>query len=122
MTDSLQLIANPLTTVPTSSLLDFLKDYAEREGVELFVMGLPRQTNGKESETLPKAKAFVERLRKAVPGVAVDWWDERYTSVLAHRAILESGIGRKARQNKALADEISACIILQGYMERRKTT
>lgn len=120
MTDSLQIIANGLTTVDTKQLLDFLKEYTRREEVELFVVGLPKQTNGLDSDNLPRVRSFVGQLQKALPGIPVEWWDERYTSVMAHQAMLESGIGKKARQNKALVDEISACIILQGYMESRR--
>jgi putative Holliday junction resolvase len=88
--------------------------------VERFVVGLPKQTNGLDSENLPRVQAFVQRLSKVFPDIPVEWWDERYTSVMAHRVMLDSGIGKKARQNKALVDEISATIILQGWMERRK--
>lgn len=120
VTDSLQIIANALTTVDTKQLLDFLKEYTRREEVELFVVGLPKQTNGLDSDNLPRVRSFVGQLKKALPDIPVEWWDERYTSVMAHQAMLESGIGKKARQNKALVDEISACIILQGYMESRR--
>ncbi len=120
MTDSLQIIANGLTTVETKQLLPFLRDYVAREKVELFVVGLPKQTNGRDSDNLPRVRSFVGQLKKALPDIPVEWWDERYTSVMAHQTMLESGIGRKARQNKALVDEISACIILQGYMESRR--
>lgn len=120
MTDPIQIIANGLTTVDTRQLLKFLTDYASREQVERFVIGKPMQTNGRESESLPKVRNFVEQLQKALPEIPVEWWDERYTSVLAHQTMLESGIGKMARRNKALVDEISACIILQGWMERRR--
>lgn len=122
VTDSLQIIANGLTTVDTKLLLDFLKEYTRREEVELFVVGLPKQTNGRDSDNLSRVRSFVGQLKKALPDIPVEWWDERYTSVMAHQAMLESGIGKKARQNKALVDEISACIILQGYMESRRFT
>lgn len=120
MTDSLQIIANGLTTVDTKQLLDFLKRYTQQEQVELFVVGLPKQTNGRDSDNLPRVRSFVGQLKKALPDIPVEWWDERYTSVMAHQTMLESGIGKKARQNKALVDEISACIILQGYMESKR--
>lgn len=120
MTDSLQIIANGLATVDTKQLLDFLKKYTQQEPVELFVVGLPKQTNGRGSDNLPRVRSFVGQLKKALPDIPVEWWDERYTSVMAHQTMLESGIGKKARQNKALVDEISACIILQGYMESRR--
>lgn len=119
-TDPLQIIANGLTTVDTRQLMKFLTDYVGRESVERFVVGKPMQTNGRESENLQHVRKFVEQLQKVLPQIPVEWWDERYTSVLAHQAMLESGIGKMARRNKALVDEISACIILQGWMERRR--
>ena len=99
-------------------MLSYLKGYLSKENVERFVVGLPRQTNGRDSDNLPRVRAFVEQLKKAFPSVPVDMWDERYTSVMAHQAILQSGIGKMARRNKALVDEVSATIILQGWMER----
>lgn len=119
VTDPLQIIANGLTTVDTRQLLAFIQDYVKRETVERFVIGRPMQTNGRESENLKNVEKFVEQLQKALPNIPITWWDERYTSVLAHQTMLESGIGKMARRNKALVDEISACIILQGWMERR---
>lgn len=119
VTDSCQIIAQGLTTVDTPDLLAFLKEYVRKEQVERFVVGLPKQTNGLDSENLSRVRAFVSVLGKELPDIPIDMWDERYTSVLAHRTMLDSGIGRKARQNKALVDEISATIILQGWMERR---
>lgn len=119
VTDPLQIIANGLTTVDSRQLLAFIQDYVKRETVERFVIGRPMQTNGRESENLKNVEKFVEQLQKALPNIPVTWWDERYTSVLAHQTMLESGIGKMARRNKALVDEISACIILQGWMERR---
>ena len=95
----------------------FLQDYVRREPVERFVVGLPKQTNGRDSDNLPRVRSFVGQLKKMFPDVPVEMWDERYTSVMAHRTMLESGIGRMARRNKALVDEISATIILQGWME-----
>ena len=118
MTDPLQIIPGGLTTVETPKLLAFLKDYLSKEQVERFVVGLPKQTNGRDSDNLPRVRTFVAQLQKAFPTVPVEMWDERYTSVLAHQAILMSGIGKMARRNKALVDEVSATIILQGWMER----
>ena len=117
VTDPLQIIAGGLTTVETPRLMAYLQDYVRREDVERFVVGLPRQTNGRESDNLPRVRGFVRQLRAAFPGIPVEMWDERYTSVLAQRTMLESGIGRMARRNKSLVDEISATIILQGWME-----
>lgn len=119
VTDPLQIVPGGLTTVETPRLLAFLKDYVAKEGVERFVVGLPKQTNGRDSDNLPRVRSFVGQLRKTFPDVPVEMWDERFTSVLAHRTMLESGIGKMARRNKALVDEISATIILQGWMERR---
>lgn len=119
VTDPLQIIPGGLTTVETPQLLSYLKGYLSKENVERFVVGLPRQTNGRDSDNLPRVRAFVEQLKKAFPLLPVDMWDERYTSVMAHQAILQSGIGKMARRNKALVDEVSATIILQGWMERR---
>lgn len=120
VTDPLQLIANGLTTVDSRQLLDFLKDYVAREPVELFLVGKPMQINGRESENLANVRKFVEKLQQALPHIPVEWWDERYTSVLAHQTMLCGGLKKMARRNKALVDEISATIILQGWMERRK--
>lgn len=120
VTDPLQLIAGGLATVSTSELFDYLKGYLQREEVEHIVIGKPMQPNGKPSENLVRVQQFVNRWRKEMPQVPIDYYDERYTSVLAHRAIIESGIGKKARQNKALVDEVSAVILLQNYMESRR--
>ena len=119
VTDPSQIIANGLCTVATSELERFVVEYVAREGVERIVVGHPRQMNGEDSENMKRILPFVNRLRKRLPEVPVELYDERFTSVLAHRAMLESAIGRKARQNKELVDEISACINLQGWMEAR---
>jgi len=119
VTDPLQIIAGGLTTVETPKLLHFIADYIKREPVERFVVGLPKQTNGRDSDNLPRVNSFVNKLKTMCPDIPVDMWDERYTSVIAHRVMIEGGLGRKARQNKALVDEISATIILQGWMEAK---
>ena len=121
VTDPAQIIANGLVTVDTYELLRFLKEYKAKESVERFVIGLPTQPDGAPSENQKRVLAFTEKLKKMLPEIPVDFYDERFTSVLANRAILESGIGKKRRQtDKGLVDEISACIILQNYMESRK--
>ena len=120
VTDPLQLIAGGLATVSTSELFDWLKNYIASEPVERIVIGEPRQPNGEPSENLARVQQFVNRWRKAVPEVPIEYFDKRFTSVLAHQAMLDSGIGKKARQNKGLVDEISATIILQDYMRSRK--
>ncbi len=105
----------------TSSLADYLRRYTSAEKVERFVVGLPKQTNGKDSDNLPRVMAFAAELAKMFPDIPIDMWDERYTSVMAHRTVLMSGKGKMARRDKALIDEISATIILQGWMESRRT-
>lgn len=119
VTDPLQIIPNGLATVATSTLIDFLKDYLSRESVERVVIGEPRQMNGEASENLARVQQLVARFKKLFPTVPIEFYDERFTSVLAHRAIIDSGIGKKARRNKALVDEISATIILQDYLQMR---
>ena len=119
VTDELQLIAGGLTTVDTTKLFDFILDYVKKEPVERIVVGLPKQMNNEYSENMSRVEPFVNRLRKLVT-IPVEYYDERFTSVLAQRTILESGIGKIARRNKALVDEISATIILQSYMESRR--
>jgi putative Holliday junction resolvase len=120
VTDPLQLIAGGLATVSTSELFDWLKGYIAKESVERIVIGEPRQPNGQPSENLQRVQQFVSRWRKAVPEVPVEYYDERFTSVLAHQAMLQGGLKKKARQDKALVDEISATIILEDYLRSRK--
>ena len=110
VTDPLQIIAGGLATVATCELMSFLQNYVARESVERIVVGEPKQLNGEPSENLP---------RKTLPDIPVEFYDERFTSVLAHKTIIDSGISKKARQNKALVDEISATIILQDYLRMK---
>lgn len=120
VTDPMQIIANGLTTVETKSLLTFLTDYVKREEVERFVIGLPTQPNGQPSENQARVRSFVGQLRKKIPDIPVTFLDERYTSVLAHRAIIDSGVGKmRRRTDKGLVDEISACIILQDFLQSK---
>jgi putative Holliday junction resolvase len=116
VTDPLQLIAGGLATVATSELFDWLQDYIRREQVERIVIGEPRQTNGQPSENMGRVEQFVNRWRKACPQVPIEYFDERFTSVLAHQAMLQGGLKKKARQDKALVDEISATIILEDFL------
>ena len=120
VTDPLQIIANGLATVVTSELFDYLKSYVGSEVVERIIIGEPRQPNGEPSENLNRVQQFVNRWKKAVPDVPIEFYDERYTSVLAHRAMIDCGLKKKDRQNKALVDEISATIILQDYLRSRE--
>ena len=120
VTDPLQLIAGGLATVSTSTLFEYLTQYVAKEPVERIVIGDPRQPNGQPSENLARVQQFVNRWRKAMPQIPIEYFDERFTSVLAHQAMLEGGLKKKARQDKALVDEISATIILEDYMRSRK--
>ena len=120
VTDPLQIIAGGLATVATSELFDYLKAYIAREQVELIVIGEPRQPNGEPSENLARVQQFVNRWRKAMPEVPIQYFDERFTSVLAHQAMLDGGLKKKARQNKGLVDEISATIILEDFMRSKR--
>lgn len=120
VTDTLQIIANGLTTVPSHTVINFLKDYIAKESVELIIVGLPRQMNYEESESMKYIKPFVKRLQKEIPDIPVEYFDERFTSRMAQQTMIDGGLKKKQRQNKALVDEISATIILQGYMEGRR--
>lgn len=119
VSDEMQIIAGGLTTVATVELFDFILDYVKREPVERIVVGLPKQMNNEPSENMRRVEPFVNRLRKLLPDIPVDYHDERFTSVLAQRTIIEAGIKKMARRNKELVDEVSATIILQSYMESR---
>ena len=121
VTDPLQIIAGGLSTIETKDLFDFLSAYVVREGVERIVIGKPTQPNGQPSENLVRVENFVNRWRKACPEVPIEYYDERFTSILAHRAILEGGVKKKTRrENKGLVDEVSATIILHDYMNSIK--
>ena len=119
VTDPLQIIAGGLATVSTSELFDWLKAYLAKEQVERIVIGEPRQPNGQPSENLQRVQQFVNRWCKAVPEVPIEYFDERFTSVLAHQAMIDGGLKKKARQDKGLVDEISATIILEDYLRSR---
>ena len=116
VTDPSQIIAGGLATVSTSTLFEYLSEYVANEQVERIIIGEPRQTNGEPSENYQRVIQFVNRWRKAMPQIPIELYDERFTSVLAHQAMLQGGLRKKARQDKALVDEISATILLQDYM------
>ena len=120
VTDTLQMIANGLTTVPSGELSKFLVDYVSKESVDRFVVGLPKQMNNMPSENLKYVEAFVSHLKRIIPHIPVEYYDERFTSVLAHSAMIYGGLNKKKRQDKSLVDEISAVIILQSYLENKK--
>ena len=120
VTDPLQIIANGLVTVATSELLDFLKTYVAQENVERIVIGRPLQLNGRPSENLARVGQFVSTWRKTMPTIPIEYYDERFISVIAQQTIIAGGIKKKTRrEDKGLVDEVSATIILQDYMRSK---
>ena len=119
-TDSLKIVANGLATVPTAQVIDFIKKYMATEEVELIVVGLPRQMNGEPSESTRYLKPFLDRLRKELPEVPVEMFDERFTSTIAHRSMLDGGMKKMDRRDKAIVDTIAATIILNAYLQSRQ--
>ena len=121
VTDPLQIIAGGLGTVETSVLYEYIEAYIQREQVERIVIGKPMQPNGQPSENMVRVENFYNRWRKAHPEIPIEYYDERFTSVLAHRAMIDGGVKKKTRrETKGLVDEISATIILQDYLQSRK--
>lgn len=120
VTDPAKIIPGGLTTVDTNTLIPFLKEYLAKEDVECVVVGWPVQLDGKPSENQQRVAAFVNTLRKQMPQLRIEPYDERFTSAIAQRTMIDAGLGRKRRQNKALVDEISATIILQSFMDSKK--
>jgi putative Holliday junction resolvase len=117
VTDELQIIASGLTTVATKELILFLKQYVSEEKVELFVVGEPKQMNYETSESEASIAKFLIKLEKAIPQIPIKRVDERFTSKMAFQTMIDSGLKKKQRQDKALIDEISATIILQSYLQ-----
>ncbi len=120
ITDELQMIANPYDTVSTDKLIPFLKEYFQKETVDLFVVGLPRKMNFHYSESMKYIERFVKLFRKTFPEMPVKYVDERFTSSIAKAAILDSGKKKKDRQDKSLVDKVSAAIILQTFLEMKR--
>lgn len=117
VTDALRIAANPLVTIPTHTLLEWLHRYFANEQVDEVVIGHPRQMNGQDSESMTYIRPFMAEFRRAFPDMPLTEYDERFTSVLAHQAMLSGGMKRTQRQDKAAVDRLAACIILQGYMD-----
>ena len=120
VTDTLQIAAGGLTTVASAEAVSYIVAYAKREPIDEIVVGLPKQMDNRPSENMARVKTFARKLKAAMPEATIAFYDERFTSTMAHRAMIEGGLGKKRRQDKALVDEISAVIILQGYMEWKK--
>lgn len=117
VTDMLRITANPLLTIETKDIMDWLIDYFAREQVDEVVIGHPTQMNGQDSESMNYIRPFIGTFKKQFPDKPITMYDERFTSVLAHKAMLAGGMKKKDRQNKAVVDKIAACIILEGYMD-----
>ena len=118
VTDELQLIASGLTTVATQELLSFLSEYVKKESVECFVVGLPKRMNNTPSESEALIQPFLKKLSARFPSIRIARQDERFTSKMALRSMIDGGVQKKKRRNKALIDEISATLILQGYLSK----
>jgi putative holliday junction resolvase len=119
VTDDFQIIASGLTTIPSATAIDFLKDYFSKENVEAVLIGEPKQMNGQPSESAPIIKGFVSHFTNHFPEMKVIRVDERFTSKMAFQTLIDSGLNKKKRQNKGLIDEISATIMLQDYLSRK---
>ncbi len=119
VTDQDQIIAGGLGTVHSKDVIAFLKEYCSREKVDCFVVGEPFDMQNRASDASRYIEPFVKHLRKQFPGIPVERMDERFTSQMAMQAMIDAGLKKKARQNKALVDTISATIILQYYLEKR---
>lgn len=121
-TDPLQIIANGIKTVHSKDIWDFLTEYTSAEVVDTIVVGYPKQMNNEASESTRYINPFLKKLVKVYPNINIEVYDERFTSKLAFQTMIDGGLGRKRRQDKALVDTISATIILQSYMEYREST
>lgn len=119
VTDPLQIVAGNLATVPTHTLMQFIKDYMSREQVELIVIGQPTQLNGEPSESMKYITPFVNRLRKEMPDMPIVMYDERFTSTIAHQAMIDGGMKKSDRRDKARVDAIAATIILNDYLQSK---
>lgn len=121
VSDCLRITANGLDTIATHQLLEFILNYVNTENVDEIIIGKPKQMNYDDSENFKRIETFVATLKKRLPNFIIKYVDERFTSVLAHRTMIDAGLKKKDRQNKALVDKISATIILQTYLESKNT-
>lgn len=119
ITDPLQIVASGLTTVDTNTLIDFLKNYCSEENVDLFVVGLPKQMNNQPSQSESSIKPFLKKLKSNFPRISIIRIDERFTSKIALRTMIDLGLKKRQRQNKLLVDQISATLILQSYLDSK---
>ena len=121
VSDPMQMIANALDTVSAHEVLNFISAYVKREQVDVFVVGLPKQMNGNDSESMQYIRPLLKKLQENFPTIELVLFDERFTSAMAHKTMLEGGLKKKQRQDKALVDRIAATIILQGYLESKRS-
>lgn len=119
VTDTLRIVASGLTTIDTSKLIEFIKGYVEHEPVDAIIVGYPTTMRGEESDSMRYIRPGIGQLRKALPNIEITFFDERFTSAIAHRAMIDGGLKKMARRDKAIVDEISATIILNDYLESR---
>lgn len=119
VTDTLQISAHGLPTVPTGSLTTFVIDYCRKEPVERIIVGYPRTMSGADSDSMRYIRPFIGRLKKALPEIPVEMWDERFTSTIAHREMIAAGFKKSDRRRKGLADEMAAVLILNGWLDRK---
>jgi putative Holliday junction resolvase len=117
VTDPLRITANPLLTIETKGLINWLQTYFGKEKVDIVVIGHPTQMNGEDSESMNYIRPFIGNFKKQFPTIPITMYDERFTSVLAHQAMIAGGMKKKDRQDKAIVDKIAACIILEGYLD-----
>lgn len=120
VSDPLMIFASPLETVPTANIINYLKTYTSTEEVEKFVVGYPVNMDNKPSEAAQYVDVFLKQLKKAFPNIPVLLEDERFTSVLAFQSLIDSGVKKMDRRDKAAVDKVSAAIILQTFMDRKK--
>lgn len=120
VSDPLGIFASPMETVPSAKIIEYLQKYALCETIERFVVGYPLNLNGAPAQAAPDVDAFLKKLAKAFPDVPIVLEDERFTSVLAHRAMIDGGMKKSDRRDKNSVDKISAAIILQSYMDKKK--
>jgi len=119
VSDPLRIFASPLETVPTTKIMEFLKDYSDKEKVEKFVVGYPINMDNKPSEAARYVDTFLKQLKKKFPDIEIVLEDERFTSVLAFQSLIDSGVKKKGRRDKSAVDKVSAALILQTFMDRK---
>lgn len=120
VTDTLRIVATGLTTVATAKLIDYVSAYVRKEPVDRIIVGLPRQASGQLSESMTYIRPGIRQLEKALPSIPIEFFDERFTSVIAHRSMLDMGLKKQQRRDKAVVDEIAATIILNDYLQSKQ--